>query len=365
MAQNIIRDDRSWASLQVHADDLSNVSSLYGPGTVLGWHLTLLSCLVAWTLHPRRRRSGSIDANLIAGLTLPTVAAVHLISQIRASSTLRNDLNRATRPEIAAIEAPLVVLEIFMTFSVLFFVLAWCMKCFRRGFAVAAVGLLCFATECYVHFRLPHGYRPARVFQRSFVADSGILLLVIAAVLLICALAALGLTAVFFERRRHIRAEPAAILASDFAGDEAVMYALTEQMDAIAEESFQESTNMRIITAVTLFFLPVSFIPSLMGTTGFKSWESLSEVHITAADLARIMFPRTSYSLRDWDQAVAALAGGIVLAFSIYSVVHTNYQKRQENARLTAERRQRHVVRMRRLFLQRGVGIEQWEGDRQ
>ena len=59
-----------------------SVSRLYGPGMIACWYFTVAACLLSWTLHPTKRRSGSIDADFIVLLTFPAVAAAHLISQV-------------------------------------------------------------------------------------------------------------------------------------------------------------------------------------------------------------------------------------------------------------------------------------------
>ena len=55
------------------------VSSLYGPGSIACWYLTAFSVLISWTVHPRKREKDSIDGDLIATLTLPCIAAGHLV----------------------------------------------------------------------------------------------------------------------------------------------------------------------------------------------------------------------------------------------------------------------------------------------
>src|SRR6201999_2905001 len=65
-------------------DQFSLVSPLYGPGSMLCWYLTTLSVLLSWMLHPHKRASGSIDVDLVAVLTLPAVAAGHLIVLFRS-----------------------------------------------------------------------------------------------------------------------------------------------------------------------------------------------------------------------------------------------------------------------------------------
>ena len=174
-------------------------------GTTTCWYLTILSVLVSWTLHPGKRKSGSIDVDLIAILTLPTVAAGHLISQ---ASTLmhRYDSYRGSDLDpnqycqyIAAIEAPFTLVETFMAISVIMFIVAVWMFCLRRAILVATIGLLCLVTECYIHFSrfkdlaIPYKALEAKgddkpAFSRSFVADFTGLVIAILVILGTCAI---------------------------------------------------------------------------------------------------------------------------------------------------------------------------------
>lgn len=96
-------------------DRFSQVSSLYGHGTIAAWCLTILSVLVSWTLHPSKRKSGTIDMDLLAALTLPAVAAGHLMFQARflLDGKLYDDNANGWGflQFIAATEAPFVVTE--------------------------------------------------------------------------------------------------------------------------------------------------------------------------------------------------------------------------------------------------------------
>ena len=177
---------------------LSKVDGLYGLGTTSGWYLTLLACLVSWTMQPKKRKRDSIDADLVVGLTLPTVAVVHLISQVRRLSTIE----RGTEPggidqsyvesRYRAIEAPLVIIEAFMDVSLLMFMVAFGYRRFRRALIYATAGLLCFASECYLHWSKTRSVSPRLWFSRLFVSDSaaalvgnGVILAVMAVVILV------------------------------------------------------------------------------------------------------------------------------------------------------------------------------------
>ena len=143
------------------ANVLANISSLYGPGTVIGWYLTASSVLLTWAsqpFHPYKRRSDSINVDLIATLTLLVVAACQLIYQ--ACATLRNNMlyedqkafavSAKVAELIANVEAPLVITETFVWISALLFMLAINDDNFRRTYVVGFVWLLCFVIDCFI-----------------------------------------------------------------------------------------------------------------------------------------------------------------------------------------------------------------------
>ena len=134
------------------------VSSLYGPGTITAWYLTMTSVLVSWTLHPHHRESGSIDIDLLTILTLPAVAAAHLVIQIQGLPLRTEDISTYIDfytdidiKTVAAIEAPFVVTETFMSVSVVLASIAGWMLCYRRVALVSFFGLACFTVECYIN----------------------------------------------------------------------------------------------------------------------------------------------------------------------------------------------------------------------
>jgi hypothetical protein len=58
------------------------VDSLYGPGTVGAWLLTLCAVLISWTLNASSRRKDTISVDFVAALLLPLIAAGHVVFQI-------------------------------------------------------------------------------------------------------------------------------------------------------------------------------------------------------------------------------------------------------------------------------------------
>ena len=339
---------------------LALVSSLYGPGTITCWYLTTLSVLVSWTLHPQKRKSGSIDVDLIAVLTLPAVAAGHLVSQFRGflhqyrTAQASGSVDGKYIQSIAAIEAPFNVTETFMAISVILFIVAAWMYCIRRAISVGVIGLMCFTVECSIHFSsftdLGLRYRPGisvddyPAFSRFFVADFAGLVIAILVILSLCGVIS---AAIAFYMRLPPKTASSGLRQDVEGGNEAARRSRTPlRSDATAVEATRsvemthgtqlrwksEESNLCLITMVTTLFLPLSFIASVLPLTWPQDsvsataspWQTLDEsVH----QLGRNLFPRTACSITDLDQGVAAAAGATVLGFSVYSVVRAYYTK--------------------------------------
>lgn len=201
--------------------DLSKVNPLYGPGTVLGWYLTILAVIVAWTLHPKRRRSDALDAELVVGLMLPVVAAVHAVILLRrlyfqeaseGESEAEGEAGNATALASAAIEAPLIIVEAGMDFSVPLFLIAAVGKAYKRVAVVMVVGLMCYALEWYLYLSplVPVGLGQ-HVFSRRFLADSAVAMAGTAITVGMSVFGSVFFTAVFFAKpllARWRREEP-------------------------------------------------------------------------------------------------------------------------------------------------------------
>ena len=322
---------------------LALVSSLYGPGTITCWYLTILSVLLSWTLHPRKRKSGSIDVDLIAILTLPAVAAGHLVSQVQAllnqDKTIRASSSADLKyiQSVAAIEASFNVTETFMAISVILFVVATWTFCVRRAVFVALVGLLCFTIESYIHFSevrnlglqysRPDVYGSGNhtTFTRYFVADFASLVIIILATLSFCSLIGAAIAICMLRSPRM----PSSRSQQD-----------TERVNEVVPRERITFTYPMLTTA----FLPVSLVASLMppilhrinyrtATSATMSfWQTLGH---HASRLARDFFPRTGYSITDLDQAVAAAAGVTVLGFSVYSMAKAPYKTRNSKRHMS------------------------------
>ena len=362
-------------------DRFAKVSSLYGPGTIAAWYFTILSVLVSWILHPSKRKSGSIDVDLIATLSLPAVAAGHVMSQAHLFLYHKvyddNGNGRGLIQLIAATEAPFIVTETFMALSVILFLVAAWMLCIRRAIIVALIGLQCFVVECYVHFSSDAGsgfrYRTGTLaknypaFSRLFVADFiGLVVTIIVVLGLLAVITGLVVISMLLnskkessssgqdiERSSHpqanlrvrenLRSSTAVAQTRSHVGattvvGRSVLMAQVRQLDLRSRFQRLEMTHDRhllFITHASTIFLPLSFVASLGPIFWHSTWDysktsteaSLwNRVTEFAIRFVRDFFPRTACSITDLDQAVAAVTGATALAFSIYSVAKAYYK---------------------------------------
>ena len=314
-------------------DRYALVSSLYGPGTMAGWYLATLSVLVSWTLHPRKRSSGSIDVDTIAMLTLPLVAAAHLVSQVRGflcpdfSPPIGEAVAWKHVQTVSAIEASFNVVETFMALSyVLFLISAW-MSCQRRAILVGLMGLFCFAVECYVHlsrfmkfqFRYQRpDYYERTTFSQLFVADVVSLAVAMLVILCPCALLSSGI-AVYMNFPPKQSPEPEATPRAD-----------TTDGSGLSKKELYLSVLTVVTTVFMLVALALSPLPAFWHSTNryavmlasTSPWGAAGHVF---SRFAQNVFPRTAYSITDLDQAVAAAAGATALGFSTYNAAKASY----------------------------------------
>ncbi len=314
------------------------VSSFYGPGAVGGWYLTVLACLVSFSLHPRKRSRDSITADLIAVLTFPTVAAADLIIQVRSYPKEGATLAQ----KAASIEATLIVTETFLTIDVVLFLLAVGFKCVRRGFLLATVGLFCFSAECYVYFSPSVSQAIGQNLDRPFLVDFGSILISVMAVLLICIICALILIAIFFSKLPHQHhARPSE------RDEEATRRGRERDEEPTRrdwERDFKVSRNARALSMITILFLPSTFVASVFPLFSEALVNLPSQfwprIRTTASRVAHDLIPNSNTSVKELDQAVALLAGASVLGFSLYSIADNYYQAWLSETRAITQQRE-------------------------
>lgn len=371
----------------------SKVDALYGPGTLLGWYLTLAACFVSWTLHPRSRMRDSLDPDLIISLTLPLVAIVHLISQASKLAipqtvhlhTLGGGSNEFLQEKANAIEAPLVVTEVFMNIAAVMFTVACYFVKIRRALVVGAVFLASFATDCFLHASRIRSTGLSRLFSRSFIADSAIALIVIGLSLAFLLLATFVITLLFFHKRQQKQKRQIQEAEQEARDLEIELHVVvcenvlinggdrdSQRNRRTFLESLQGSGNIQRIHSLTFGFLILSLVASIMSiSTGSQPLSTLHKqplqlspldisIHAKAPGLRALFFPKSNSSLKDLDQKVAVLAGLTVLAFGLYPVLNLWYRKLKNNQMRALELRQAENMRLRRLILEgQGMNLAQ------
>lgn len=131
------------------------VDSLYGPGTVGAWLLTLCAVSISWTFNRSSRRKDTISVDFIAALLLPLIAASHLVFLLIRLPVSLAEIITARDVELqqygSAIEAPLNICETFSLVALFWAILCgpwWhnIMKLRRLGLVIIT-GLLSWAME--------------------------------------------------------------------------------------------------------------------------------------------------------------------------------------------------------------------------
>ena len=264
------------------------VSSFYGPGAVGGWHLTTLACVISFSLHPRKRSRDSITADLIAVLTFPTVAAAHLINQIRSypreSTTLA--------PSVASIVATQIVIKWFVTINMALTLLAVNFRCMRRACLLAIVTLFCVSAECYVFFsfstrRTVKQNGDARIFSNSQA---------------------------FFST----------LMVSLSCGIPYILHLII-----VKPKVRMPDIEIYHASMILIWFLPCPILGSLLSnaiTPVTTPSHSSPRIRTAVSKLAHDLIPRSNSSVKELDQAVALLAGATVFGFSLYSTADAYYQ---------------------------------------
>jgi hypothetical protein len=358
-------------------DLYSLVSSLYGPGATVCWYLTVLSCLASWTLHPKKRVSGSIDPDFVALLTFPTVAAGHLISQVYGFPGSNNEMIITEDPTllklVVAIEASLNIAETYMPICVVLFLIAIGFKCIKRALSLALTGLFCLSAEGYLFLSIPNKFHTIRSLSRPFLINFAGIFIAIVVLLIVLLAITVGLTIMFYVRRPgstnagDVEPEESIELES-VAGPESVVG--TENVAELEARllleinayrpAFLDSRHANLISLLALIFLPFSALgsgfPGIFYIFSVPASGLLSWLQAAGSRLIRSIFPRTNVSIKELDQAVAILAGGTVLGFSLYSAADAWYQIWRDKAQAQTqqerqqERRLNEIIRLQRLI---------------
>ena len=339
------------------------VDSLYGPGTVAAWLLSLCAVLMSWTLNKSSREKDSISLDFIAALLLPLIAAGHIVLQIvrmpvsvaEAITTEDVDLQRYA----AALEAPLSICE---TFSIASLLLAICCGPWWRGHVkwkriglVFTIGLLSWGAENVmfvvatmkgIHVVDTTLSRPYLFFITPIVATTwGFLALTVAVGAVVWIVgrtnARRGQKVGRHSKRERRNDTVRPKTSRDLEVPNRVSLEWLKMMDAEMERSLgetrllsNESQSMMMMTSVTMVFLPLSFVASAFGLSFSETKDS------SVADRKQFfLIPRSDASMNDLDQIVALVGGILALLAALWHAYHSRRDEKQAPERLIQRRR--------------------------
>ncbi len=312
----------------VEVDRYTLVSSFYGPGAVGGWYLTALACLISFGLHPRKRRADSITVDMIAVLTFPTVAAAHLVSQIRSCPT---EMSSTTLTQKAAsMEAALIVIEVYLIIAVVLLMLAVGFRRVKQGCLFAAVSVFCFSVECHLYFSRSVTQAIERSLDRSFQVNFGRILIDVMT-LVLCIVFAFFFNILFFisirpsRSRSHARTVDHGSAANAQVRLEGLNQDIMDSRDARGSKWFIVLFSSFSVL-FSSFLVAASIISPIEGVIENLPPEPLLRLRAAVSHVAQALIPASNTSVKKLDQAVAILAGASVLGFSIYDVANAYYK---------------------------------------
>ncbi|KAF2128004.1 hypothetical protein P153DRAFT_432419 [Dothidotthia symphoricarpi CBS 119687] len=244
------------------------VSSLYGPGAFVGWICTMGSVLVSWTCNRRNESQDSIGNDLIATLTLPSVAAIQY--QYELWHTRKDGIP----PAKEILDATSCIVLWYLAFGPWLFGISAITGKMKRSVCTATIFALCLSVSSikYVRRALQVEFPAADSYNVCNIAMSSYNLLRYAGLLQI--------------RGKNIRLE-----------------------------TYRNKTfgALRLFSKIMPWvFAFVIYTPEVIHLV-------LSEDRDPTLVLLELFsVPRTGYSVMELDQAVALSAGASTLAYSIY-----------------------------------------------
>jgi hypothetical protein len=334
------------------------VDSLYGPGTVGAWLLTLCAVLISWTLNRSSRRKDTISVDFIATLFLPLVATSHAIFQIVRLPVSVAEVITTQDVELqkyaAALEAPLNICE---TFSIAALLLAVCCgpwwgsdpKWKRMGLVIV-VGLLSWGTENVmfamatvkgVHIVDVTLSRPYLFFLTSIVASTW-------AFLALCCVVG---GAVWVVRAQKTERDPERTFRQWGRGDplqdpKTIYNSNRITRDSIEGMSIQlerglkrhrtlehESRSIKMVSFIAMIYLPVSFVSSIFALS-FSNTKGSSRTYSKQF----FLIPKSNGSMNNLDQILALVGSIIVLLAAIWRAYRLRAGKEQTSEKVTQRR---------------------------
>lgn len=165
-------------SITITSQDLSAVSSQYGPGPVIGWILVALSVMISRIFAKRNAAQSRFSADYLTTIMFPIIAMGDITLQLyrypSSVSEITSTNDATLQKKIHAIEAPLAFTELMMIVSVFLALTAMHWNSKSEGLMLWAINLYGLGLETYL---LAYGQMygdtvPHKNFSRSFMANS-------------------------------------------------------------------------------------------------------------------------------------------------------------------------------------------------
>ena len=338
-------------------DRLALVSSLYGPGSVACWYLTIISLLVTWTFHPRKRTSGSVEVDLIAVLTPVIVASGHFATQIQTllvqSGRASSNIDGSHVQLVAALEAPCVIVNASSPIIAILGFMAIHIETKRRHTLIHGVGLLSFTGWCYIYSSgfaelsltydpmMPYTHdRPK--FSRFLTVNFPHITIGIMMTLLVIFLVQATMHLLvpnlcwtpFPSAARHIsemqRRPQVQTASSGREGRETRSIQEPQRLRTWQKKMVVESSAfamcLLVVIAVFVQFFVMLHLSSINHDSVVSAQTRRQKLKQYTACMFSNLFPESSYSIMDLDQAVTLTAGVSILAFRIYGVAKARFE---------------------------------------
>lgn len=309
------------------------VDSLYGPGTVGAWLLTLCSILISWTLNTSSRRKDTVSIDFLAGLLLPLIAAAHVMFQLArlpisvAEAITTQDVE--LQMYASALEAPLNICE---TFSVTALILA--VTCgpwwesgpkWKRLISILVTGLFSWSTENIMFATaMIRGVqvvdvtlsRPYLFFLAPIVTSTWafltICLMIYAVGWLIDYLGSRG------QQQKDLENDPHPRLAHrDKSFNRADQSTPPFVKEMQSWESDRDARISKFMSVLTMLYLPFSVSGSVFGLLFLNMADEAN-----TSNYRFYLIPKSTGSLRSLDQ-ILALVGGVL---TLLSAIHSAYR---------------------------------------
>jgi len=277
-------------SLLLHMDSSPKVSSLYGPGAFAGWLCTTASVFISWTCNRHSEAHDTIGNDLIAALTIPTVATIHHLVELSKSGTENAESTTAT------LDTTLCVVLWFVSIGQLLSLLATIHGRLKRSVCISIPSVICIAAL----FAQPTQHDPLRKIPSMW------LLCLAVSVLPLLVFGSITVSAAIRFVKNQSRGAPASPLIE------------TEgRTDLYYEGAVKTAIVLRRLFLAVFYILTVIAV-SAVGDRLPKMEDGSSNI---GSILAEDALPRNGTSITELDQAIAISAGVLTLAISIFEAI--------------------------------------------